>query len=91
MMLLLFQPGTRNPIAGLRVVDLEAIKVNPNSVQLQPAQDLLQRYYVSQYLNILRFEVSAVEKVKIKICWDVIQCCTVYHPIRGTFCLHLQG
>jgi uncharacterized membrane protein len=44
----LFQPGTPNPIAGLSVIDLEeAIKGNPNSIQLQPPQDLLHRYYVS--------------------------------------------
>jgi hypothetical protein len=50
--MLLFQPGTPNPIAGLSVVDLEeAINGNPNSVELQPPQDLLRRYYVSLYLK----------------------------------------
>lgn len=48
MMLPLFQPGTPNPIAGLSVIDLEeAIKGNANSIQLQPPQDLLHRYYIS--------------------------------------------
>jgi hypothetical protein len=48
MILPLFQPGTPNPTAELSVINLEdAIKRNPISVQLQPPQDLLKRYYVS--------------------------------------------
>ena len=43
MVILLFQPGTPNPTAGLNVVDLEeAINGNPNRMELQAPPDLLQ-------------------------------------------------
>jgi hypothetical protein len=43
MVILLFQPGTPNPTAGLSVVDLEkAINGNPNNIELQIPPDLLQ-------------------------------------------------
>jgi hypothetical protein len=42
MVVLLFQPGTPNPTAGLNVVDLEeAINGNPNTIELKPPTDLL--------------------------------------------------
>jgi hypothetical protein len=42
-----FQPGTPNPIAELSMINLEdAINGKPISVQLQPPQDLLKRYYI---------------------------------------------
>ena len=43
MVILLLQPGTPNPTAGLSVVDLEeAINGNPNTLELQIPPDLLQ-------------------------------------------------
>jgi hypothetical protein len=43
MVVLLFQPGTPNPTAGLNVVDLEeAINGNPNTIELQSPPELLQ-------------------------------------------------
>jgi len=42
MVILLFQPGTPNPTAGLNVVDLEeAINGNRNTINLQPLPNLL--------------------------------------------------
>jgi len=42
MVILLFQPGTPNPTAGLNVVDLdEAINGNPNTIELPPLPGLL--------------------------------------------------
>jgi uncharacterized membrane protein len=43
VVILVFQPGTPNPTAGLSVVDLvEAINGNPNTLELHIPPDLLQ-------------------------------------------------
>jgi hypothetical protein len=44
MVILMFQPGTPNPTAGLNVVDLEeALNGKPHTIELEPLPDLLKR------------------------------------------------
>ncbi|XP_021935063.1 venom dipeptidyl peptidase 4-like [Zootermopsis nevadensis] len=80
------KPGTPNPTAGLSVVDLEeAINGNPNSVELQPPQELLQSEPILSAVTwATEDNVAAVWMNRIQNIAKIVSC-----SARTSLCLEL--